>query len=180
MLSSIVTVLSLLLAVSGAPTPTGAPPTNNGPSAGPEFYILSRSLTKPKAFNNLVINEYHIPPGQSFYIPTLQSSIKKADKTYQNGYLFHLNGTKKDFQQRSTQLVGPLSSPTDQLTLEFSIDAEGGPSKRYAITLSVNFLTAGTKGLYVDKGLLKYNKPGSQGWYGKSFPLRQSNYKFCL
>ncbi|KAL8662055.1 MAG: hypothetical protein Q9202_005029 [Teloschistes flavicans] len=136
-------------------TTTTSPQTqdNNKPRHTRSFILSSRVLSSPSAnaaFDNLVLEPYHIYP--AFNYATLN---KKS--TQNQGVTGFLNGTKQQLDDEQGYLAfdfgqgGVYGFKIDSVNATFNpIEINAGP---------------GTDGMYIDQGVIKYNNPTSGGFY---------------
>ncbi|KAI4250891.1 MAG: hypothetical protein LQ352_005186 [Teloschistes flavicans] len=141
-------------------TATTSPQTqdNNKPRHTRSFILSSRVLSSPSAnpaFDNLVLEPYHIYP--AFNYATLN---KKS--TQNQGVTGFLNGTKQQLDDEQGYLAfdfgqgGVYGFKIDSVNATFNpIEINAGP---------------GTDGMYIDQGVIKYNNPTSGGFYGRVLP----------
>ena len=116
------------------------------------FRIKSLVLSPPNtSLNNLYLEPYHIYPSANYAVLSPKSATNP-------GIIGYLNGTAADFANENTDLLFNLNA----IPYGFSIDSVN--ATYHPILINVG---NGTRGIFIDQGIIKYHNPISGGFYGK-------------
>ena len=144
-------LINLLLVLSAT---TIALPTTTTSSSHP-FILKSRSLLPNTTFSDdLLLTPYHIGPAYNYAVLAPASSSNP-------GIIGHLNGTAAELAAEEADLIFDFGFGDGDLFYGFVIDQVNA-------TYSPVFINAGngTRGIFVDQGVIKYHNPLSGGFYG--------------
>lgn len=143
LLNTFAALLPLVLAAPAPPNQTSR-----------QFKLKSHVLSPPnQAFENLYLNTYHIAPAYNYAV--LEPQTDRAP-----GIIGHLNGTAKELARDEGDLIFDFSGA--QFPYGFVIDQVNATYNPILINAG-----NGTKGIFVDQGVIKYHNPMSGGFYGK-------------
>jgi len=124
------------------------------PGVQRSFKLKSHVLTPPNpSFETLYLEPYHIYPAFNYAVFALKTAANP-------GIVGHLNGTADDFTYDNADLIFgfggsfPYGFVIDQINTTYNpIEVNAG---------------GGTKGIFIDQGVIKYHNPISGGFYGQS------------
>ncbi len=124
------------------------------PGVQRSFKLKSHVLTPPNpSFETLYLEPYHIYPAFNYAVFALKTAANP-------GIVGHLNGTADDFTYDNADLIFgfggsfPYGFVIDQINTTYNpIEINAG---------------GGTKGIFIDQGVIKYHNPISGGFYGQS------------
>ncbi|KAL8669722.1 MAG: hypothetical protein Q9168_005691 [Polycauliona sp. 1 TL-2023] len=149
-LLNIISSLVLPLSVLAVPTPVENHHRNNGIVHSRNFTIKSHVIGPAQSsFENLYLEPYHIYP--AFNYATLYPKNEQTP-----GIVGFLNGTKRELENDQGDLLflgggGVYGFVIDSVNTTYNpVEINAG---------------AGTQGIYVSQGIIKYNNPISGGFY---------------
>ena len=132
---------------------TLALPTLQPRDSSPSFRLHSHVLdTKNPSFENLVLEPYHIYPAFNYAVLSPKSPRI-------SGIVGHINGTADEIANAQGDLIFDYAG--SGFPYGFVID-QSLPNNPVEINAG-----AGTKGVNVDQGFIKYRNPLSGGFYGE-------------
>ena len=135
-------------------------------NVSPGFKLHSTSNNT--VFAGLFLDSYHIYPGTNHFFSARKEMLRYKGFDYAvlqartdevPGLTGYLNGTAADFRKRTADLV----FNGNDFPYGFVINAFNSTYQPVEI-IAEN----GTRGVYTQRGVLKYNHPQSEGFYGKS------------
>ncbi|CAO1603184.1 hypothetical protein XANCAGTX0491_006776 [Xanthoria calcicola] len=142
--------LVLPLAALAVPTPTASQPSDQAITHSRNFTIKSHVLAPAQSgFDNLYLEPYHIYPAFNY-----ATFWPKSDQT--PGIVGFLNGTKHELKNDQGNLLFLGGGGVYGFIID-SVNSTYNPVEINAGT--------GTKGIYVNQGVIKYNNPSSGGFY---------------
>lgn len=161
-MKTIYPVLAMVTSALATPTPTVAAPSSSV-TISPRFQLRSRGLSpSDTTFDGLVLEPYHIAPAYNWAVLEPQ---KVEDTGALSGLVGYLNGTSAEMEDEESDLLFDYGS--------------GSPPYGFVINqvnqtynpIEVN-VGNGTRGIFIDQGVIKYHDPLSGGFYGELMPLR--------
>ncbi|CAF9916157.1 MAG: hypothetical protein HETSPECPRED_002779 [Heterodermia speciosa] len=143
-------LLPLLLPslVLSSPHPSAVPTKPSHPHHSRKFTLKSHVLSPPNpAFDNLDLEPYHIYPAFNYAVFV----------SGQKGIVGYLNGTRQEFADNTGNLLFDGGS---NIVYGFIIDSVNSTYNPIEINAGL-----GTKGIFINQGVIKYNNPASGGFY---------------
>ena len=161
-MKSLYPVLAMVTSVLATPTSTMAAPTSSV-TTSPRFQLQSRGLSPSNTtFDGLVLEPYHIYPAYNWAVlaPPMGESTGSL-----GGIIGYLNGTAAEIEDEESDLLFDYGN--------------GNPPYGFVINqvnqtynpIEIN-AGNGTRGIFIDQGVIKYHNPLSGGFYGELMPLR--------
>ena len=139
-------LVTLAASAIAAPTSTADP--------SHRFRLHSRALDPSNpSFNNLYFQPYHIYPSFNYAVLTPQT-------TSSQGIIGHLNGTAAERESNEGNLIYDYSAGSPPYG--FVIDQVNATYNPVEIDAG-----NGTRGIFIDQGVVKYHNPLSGGFYGE-------------
>ena len=141
------TLSTLLAYVAAAPTSTT--------ETTPQFKLKSRALDPSSpSFSDLYLEAYHIYPSFNY-------AVLSPKSTEDAGIIGYLNGTAAELEAEEADLIFDYS--TGSPPYGFVIDQVNTTYNPVEINAG-----NGTRGIFIDQGVIKYHNPLSGGFYGES------------
>ncbi|KAG6990904.1 hypothetical protein G7Y79_00060g092080 [Physcia stellaris] len=151
-LPTLLTTLSLLPLALTIPHPSPDPLKAHHSQ---KFTLSSHVLSPPNpAFEGLVLEPYHISPAFNYAV------LEKAGKGKEGkGVVGYLNGTREELRDGFGDLLFRAGADA-KFSYGFVIDRVNATYNPVEINAG-----EGTKGIFIDQGVIKYQNPQSGGFY---------------